>query len=298
MLNQIKYWCERNLKSNTWLWNFLYLSYQKMSAAKIEIARLKGSWGVLPDFVIIGTQKGGTSSLYYYLSQHPDIHQACVKGTYFFDWNYQKGISWYRSNFPFKVTRRFYKKILGKKFLTGEASANYIFRPHAPERLQKCAPKAKIIVLLRNPVSRAYSAYNMFVKKGQEKSSFEEALEQERKMPSPEIEKMLKDENNSSHPYLARGIYVDQLKAWRKYFPAEQMLILKSEDLFAHPKETLNRVFFFLGLPDHKLKHYPKTNTNKYEQMDPTTKKKLISYYRPHNKRLSEFLKEDFSWGY
>ncbi len=104
----------------------------------------------LPDFIILGAQRAGTSSLYYYLSQHPQILPAVRKELHFFDDHYRRGLGWYRSQFPTRGARG---------TITGEATPYYLSHPHAPARIQRLLPQARLIVLLRNPVERAISHY-------------------------------------------------------------------------------------------------------------------------------------------
>ena len=115
--------------------------------------------GLGPDFLIIGTQRGGTTSLYDYLSEHPCIAGAVKKEIEFFDLNYHRGIGWYRAHFPSVLERLYARRARGRKLVTGEATPYYLFHPHAPRRMQEAAPESRLIILLRNPVERAYSHY-------------------------------------------------------------------------------------------------------------------------------------------
>ena len=130
---------------------------------------LTGPFHLLPDYLIIGAQKCGTGSLYRYLNQHPRIKSGITKEVRFFDKYYNRGINWYRVFFPFK-------DLLGRKYLTGDATPRYLDHPHAPKRVKEIIPNVKFIVLLRNPIDRAYSMYNMRVSRGRETHSFEESL--------------------------------------------------------------------------------------------------------------------------
>jgi Sulfotransferase domain len=257
--------------------------------------------GPLPDFLIIGTEKGGTSFLYWSLCQHPLVEAAAKKEVHFFDapkW-LRKSIGWYRAQFPASTRKD------GRRVITGEASPFYLFHPLAPYRASRTVPNTKLIAVLRNPVDRAYSAYRHRVLAGQENLSFEEALEAEQKRTSGELEKLLSDESYHSRPYTKytyrlRGIYVEQLERWHEYFDPEQLLVLRSEDLFTNPTGTLWRVHEFLDLPKHDLDMTAAMNMrNKgsYEQpMNPITRRQLEEYFEPHNQRLYEYLGEDFGW--
>lgn len=196
----------------------------------------------LPDFIIIGGMKCATTALYFYLAKHPKVIPAVRKEVHFFDSHYSKGLDWYRGHFPFY---RNYIPIVSssKEFITGEASPNYMIYPHAPKRIAETLPKAKLIVVLRNPVDRAYSHYKHQVRVGKETLSFEEAIDREDERIEGELEKMIEDETYVSlkyslFSYLHRGIYVDQLKAWFNYFKREQILILETENLISEHKEV------------------------------------------------------------
>jgi len=234
--------------------------------------------GALPDFVIIGAQKGGTSFLYYLLTRHPLVEPAARKELHFFDQpeHFDNGAEWYRRCFPRVGSKD------GQRSITGEATPYYLFDPPVAERMAKIVPKAQLIALLRNPIDRAYSHYQMQVKRGTEPRSFEEAIEQQ----------------HSS--YVSRGIYVDQLLRWFEFFSKEQMLILKSEDFFERPVETLKVVLTFLDLPDWQPEAselQQRRHTGTYRQkMDPSTRRRLEAYFEPHNQRLYECLDVDFGW--
>jgi len=257
---------------------------------------------MFPNFLIIGVQRGGTTSLYKYLTKHPKIIPALKKEIHFFDINFDKGVSWYQSKFkqnPFFMI--LYKKKKFKDSITGEATPYYIYHPYGAQRISKIIPNVKLIVLLRNPVERAYSHYHHEVRLKAERLSFEDAIKEESKRLEDETEKMLKDENyysfNHQHfSYLQRGIYIDQLEVWTKKFPKEQILILSSEDLYSNSNEICNEVFSFLNLPNYNLKKIKAYYTGSYKSMREDTRKELIEYFKPHNEKLFNFLKKDFGW--
>lgn len=260
---------------------------------------------LLPDFLIIGTQRGGTTSLYNYLTACPGVGSASVKELRFFDRKFHKGTSWYKAHFPTRIQKRHFERTHGQMFVTGEASTNYLFYPHTPKRVAQVVPDVKLIVLLRNPVDRAYSHYKFEVEHRQETLSFEDALAHEEERTCKERERILADESyvsfaHSRYSYLVRGIYVDQLEAWMKFFPREQFLILRSEDFYADPGTTLERVSQFLTVPQLALrggtKVYEQYNHTPNTRMDAATRKRLISYFEPHNQRLSNFLEMTFDW--
>jgi Sulfotransferase domain len=261
---------------------------------------------VLPDFLIIGTQRGGTTALYHYLKTHPCIIPATIGDTHFFDKKYSKGLRWYQAHFPTLWEKAYAQQVRKRPLVTGEASSSYLFYPLAPKRVAESLPHVKLMVLLRNPVDRAYSQYYHAVELKHETLPFEEAIQDEEKRTAQEHEKILQDEQYESHTYthrsyLTRGIYMDQLQAWMTLFPREQFLILKSEDFYTDPVATFTQVSAFLNLPPAK----PRLNKKDYKQyshntyfatMDPAMRTRLIEYFKPHNARLYEYLGIDFGW--
>jgi hypothetical protein len=270
-------------------------------AIKESSRTLTGSIRLMPDFIIIGAQKCGTTSLYQYLVKHPYIVSATRKQMHFFDNNFSKGITWYRSNFPSSVYKYYFRQMHKQNFVTGEATPYYIFHPLAPKRISKFVPHARFILLVRNPVDRAYSHYNQGLRKGYETLTLEEALEKEPERLAGEVEKMFADENYYSfnhqrYTYQSRGIYADQLKAWFEYFPKEQFLILESDEFYSNPSTTLKQILAFLELPSWELKEYKNYNLGNYSKMDDSMRKRLIDYFKPHNQRLYDLLGRRFDW--
>lgn len=253
---------------------------------------------IMPSFLIIGAKKCGTTSLFKYLIEHPYIGAPIEKEISFFDSNFRKGISWYKSYFPTLLP-----KLYKQSFLTGEATANYIDNPYAPKRIAETIPKVKLIALLRNPVDRAYSHYNHTSRIGREHLSFEEAIEQEEERVSQIRAGILKDKDGNfyhqdyNYTYLSSGIYVEQLKVWLNLFSKKQILVTTSEDFFAEPSATFQQILNFLELPNYEPKHYKQYNSNSYQKMiEPTTRKHLVEYFKPHNERLYQLLGVNFDW--
>jgi hypothetical protein len=251
---------------------------------------------VLPDFLIIGAQKAGTTSLFQTLSSHPGIAGAAGKEVHFFDYNFQRGERWYRAHFPTVLARW-----SGRFKLAGEASPFYVFHPLTPARVAQFAPQAKLIVLLRHPVERAYSHYHHQVRLGLEPLTFVEALDQEAERLIGEFEKLLADAtyysfNYQNYSYLARGMYADQLTRWFRFFPRYQFLILKSEDYYADPEPVVARVLEFLDLPAGPPLPTHAVNTGDYEPLKPALREALVDFFAPHNERLYDLLDRDFGW--
>jgi sulfotransferase family protein len=258
----------------------------------------------MPDFLIIGAQRCGTTSLYKYLTEHPLVVSALMKtkGVHFFDTRYDKGVDWYRAHFPTSLYRRWFRRCHGADLVTGEASPYYLFHPHVPYRVATHVPQAKIIVMLRDPIERAYSQWQHELSRGFEDApTFEEALDREEGRLAGEVGRMNADPNYKSfshqhHSYMARSRYAEQLDVYWSLFPASQILAVKSEDFFSDPGMEYARVLEFLGLPAHDLGDYKKHNGYKRTAMDPATRERLVEHFAPSNRRLVEMLGPRFSW--
>lgn len=259
-------------------------------------ARLTGHKRALPDFIIAGTARAGTTSLFQYLSDHPKILPSLRKEIKYFDCHYFMGINWYRSHFPY-ISKL--KKIEG---ITGEASPNYLGHPSAMQRIALALPNVKIILILRNPVDRAYSHYHLSIKAGDENLNFKEAIDQENKRLDGEVEKILADYKYSQgnfikHSYLTRGIYIEQIPVIFKLFKEDNILILRSEDFYEDPGMIYRQILEFLHLPLWEPQNYKTYKQSDYQKpMDSELRKQLAEYFRPHNQKLYEFLNRDFKW--
>ena len=273
---------------------------------KVQTRLKVGQSRLIPDFMIIGAQKCGTSSLFINLAKHPQIIPSIKIEVHYFDSrNFQKDFYWYRAHFPTVFYRNYLKKVYHKDIITYEATPSYLFHPHAPRRVFEKMSHIKFIVLLRNPVNRAYSHYHHTV--GSRKKhmlSFEDSVEMMiQEDPLDEIQKALEDETYwnaklSTYSYLSRGIYVDQLKRWMQFFPRENFLIIKSEDYFKDSPAIYQQVLKFLNLPNYEPKDwkYGKFIKDLYPKMDENTRKKLVTFFEPYNKTLYKFLGRDFGW--
>jgi hypothetical protein len=248
----------------------------------------------LPDFIVIGVQKGGTSSLFTYLDHHPQLILPTVKEIHFFDLNYSKGIEWYKSHFPLKFFHAGCR--------TGEATPYYIFYPLAAKRVLDHCPNAKMIVLLRNPVDRAYSHYMMqFNRKIDPATSFEDAVALETERLTGELDKMQTDEsyrsfNFQKYSYLSRGLYARQLKQWLRYFKHEQFLFLRSEDFFENPERELLQIYKFLGIKARLPSDLNPVNSNEYEPIKEETRAVLNAFFAHDKQDLAIMLGKKFLW--
>ena len=261
---------------------------------------ITASLRILPDFLVIGVGRGGTTSCFHYLSQHPSIIGSAYDDIGFFDQNFHLGLNWYRSMFPTKFLKKKIVKEFGK-CLTYDVTPSYIRKPWVARRIKELFPKIKLIALLRNPVDKAYSHYHLSLRSGVQKSSFEEIIEEDVKtfQKFENTNSMIDDEyfrNYIEKSLLGRGIYAQQLKIWFELFDPKQILILTSEELSTETNKTMNKIFQFLDLPDYEIPDTAKRSTGNYTNMKMDTRKKLISFYSKYNQDLFKLLNQEFDW--
>ena len=265
------------------------------------LRRTTSSLRGLPDFIIVGAQKSGTTTLYSFVTKHPAVTHAAKKEIHYFDIYHDLGELWYRSKFPTNLSKRRHYKKTGQKILSGEASPTYLFFPTIPSRMKDILPGAKLIVILRNPVDRTYSHYHHNVRSNKETLPFEKAIELEEERCAREREQMIKDPGfvanyYKRYSYLARGVYADQLERWFEHYDRKQFLILATDDLRKNPQQILDQVFNFLEVPPFQIGDVRDKNTGSYEKMNESTRKFLVEYFKPHNDRLYKLLQRSFDW--
>ena len=254
-----------------------------------------------PDFLIIGAQKAGTTSIARYLEQHPQIiGNNSWKEVRYYDLpeNYSQGWGWYLGNFPFKWQK-------GNR-LTFDASPSYLYFPHIAKQIQEDFSEIKMIVILRNPVKRAYSGWRMYhsfqdnslehLSSIADYRGFSEAIEQE-------LNGDLSNQANYPYHYLARGRYVEQLENYFQYFKRDTILVLQFEKLKTDLEIVLNQICDFLDIEHFSSKKFQqlqeeKYNVGKYETSDQdlAVMEKLIDYFQPFNKRLYQLLGCNYNW--
>jgi hypothetical protein len=255
----------------------------------------------LPDFLILGAQKAGTTALYAYLRWHPEITGPSFKEVSFFDRHYARGETWYRAHLPARPRQWVTRQRLGHWPIVGEASPSYLFHPLAPERVAALLPRARLIAVLRDPVDRAFSHYQHEVALEREPLSFEDALAAEDERMRGEVERMVRDPSYFSeawwnHTYVARGRYAEQLERWFAAFPREQLLVLFSDELLNEPRETYARVLRFLDVSPHELSSFPKIFSREYEELSPTTRTRLQERFAEPDRELASLLGRELPW--
>jgi len=264
----------------------------------------------LPDFIICGAQKSGTTSLWYYLSQHPQIFIPEIKEVDYFSDNFSKGLNWYTSFFSQAKQGQ----------IVGEVSPGYMMHSEiVAGRMHQLLPNIKLIFILRNPVDRAYSVFLFNIQRGKyvdhHKKTFEEILLEPR-----------------GKGYLSNGEYMRQIQQFLKYYNKKNMLFLIFEDFVKNLSREVEKIINFLGLEEFTFLSEVKNKTRvlrfnrispiigkftnylqfipepikviirsliykagNYSPLTEELRRQLIEYYKPHNDSLAEFLKRDLS---
>jgi len=200
--------------------------------------------------------------------------------------------------FPTIIQKKYveYKK---RNCITGEDTPFYIWNKMAAKRILKLLPNIKLIVQLRNPIDRAYSNYHVGVKYGNEKLSFEKAIEWElKKIAQEQISEKENEIAKFNHPrsYLAKSLYAEQIKIWFELFPKENILITSTEEMSDNPIIAVNKIFQFLGMSKYDLKNPQKRKIENYPKIEPKTRKILSEFFRPHNEELYKLTGKKFNW--
>src|SRR5262245_40024063 len=257
-----------------------------------------------PSFFIIGAEKAGTTSLFRYVARHPRVVEPLRKEILYFQAHPDWPLPWYLAYFPRLDS-------VAADAVTGEASPSYLFDPLVAERVARAFPKARIIALLRDPIARAISHFHHRVNKRERESrKLVECVVSEGMELQPALTSQLASElglqagdviaatsskQRNAH-YIKRGFYADQLLNWFKQFDRNQILVLKSEDLFEHPRETYLRTLRFLDLEHFELGPMRAYNTGRYGDVDPAIIRFLSRIYAEPNRRLQEIVGPEFTW--
>jgi tetratricopeptide (TPR) repeat protein len=244
-----------------------------------------------PNFLILGAQKAGTSSLFKYAVQHPQIIPPLRKELEFWSLRMKRGLDWYLSQFPAIPPGDL-------TYLSGEACPGYLDHDMSAERLRAEFPDIKLVVILRDPVERAYSHYNHWRRRQQESCDFETAIEAKLDHLTSGSDGTVDEQQlwNSPHDYLARGVYVVFLKHWMSIFPRDRFLILSNNQLNSDPQATLSQFFDFLELPDAAIQADLRHNVGTYPPLSTALRQRLEQFYAPYNQELEAFLGQTFDW--
>ena len=255
---------------------------------------LTGSARVLPDFLIIGAKRCGTTSLFTHLPEHPSITSSHHDNMGFFNDNFNLGINWYRSFF---IKKSHKKKIENKygKCLSFDTTTTYMESKTTAQNVKKVKPDMKIIVMVRNPIDRAYSQYQRTIKDNIESRKFEDSIDDEIKKIDNEKEISFKINRNESN-YIKKGIYYEQLKPWFELFPRENIGIFSTEEFKINSEKIYNNIFDFLDLPHFAIKNNTIMEKGNYSSMNKEVRDKLANYYKDHNEKFFNLIGKTFQW--
>ncbi|MBA4388129.1 MAG: hypothetical protein C0404_09120 [Verrucomicrobia bacterium] len=254
---------------------------------------------MMPAFFVPGEAKCGTTSFYRYLTKHPCLVAADMKEPATF-LKYGASPFFCRMHYPV-AWRSVMAALTGRKCLAGEATANYLASEKVAAHISALVPEAKIIIMMRNPVARAFSDHQMMMVGGWETEEFNRGVQLHlRWLGNPELEPLVRQARMSGEGFIRfilRGVYVDNILAWQKYFPKENFLFIKSEEFFAEPQRILNASFSFLGVDEYSLGDFPVHKKGKYDAgMTRETILLLSQFYREHNKRLYAVVGRNLGW--
>lgn len=270
-----------------------------VAQARLGSRRISAGRRALPDFIIIGAQKAGTTSLFTYLSAHPQVRPAIRKEVHYFDTNYGRGDLWYRAMFP---TSRSLQAASGPRRITGEASPYYLFHPLAAERAAQHVPDARLIVLLRDPVVRAWSHYQHEVAAGREVLSFADALDAEPDRLAGAADAIRAGrsdaaaERHRNFSYVARGRYSEQIRTWFRHFPRDAFLFLDADRMFHHPAGAWISTTRFLEIDAEPEPEFVVHNRGRGGELDPALWRRLQDEFRAADHDLEQLLEMTFSW--
>jgi hypothetical protein len=266
-------------------------------AVSKPLARSTASLRMLPDYVIVGAQRAGTTSLYKYLTEHPDVGRVRLgKGVHYFDTNAGRSMEWYRSHFPVDPAKIPFRT---RPTHVGEGSPYYMFHPECPRRIHEALPGVKVIAILRDPVERAHSQWVHETARGFETLPFDDALRaEEERLEGQEallVEPTALSFEHQHHSYVARGQYAPQVQRLWDVFGTDRTLVLSATQLFADPANTYAKTLSFLGLSPHDAT-YEVHNARSYSRLEPATEAWLSERFAESNERLVQMLGPEFDF--
>ncbi len=269
----------------------------------VAVAQPTASLRAVPDYLVVGAQRSGTTAIQTHLRAHPDIRSARLgmKGVHYFDTARDRDLDWYRSHYPTRSWLDFMSRVRGKRPILGEASPYYLFHPAAAERIGAELPNVKVIVLVRNPVERAISHYFHEVRRGDESLGMAEAFAAESTRLAGEEQRMLDDPaynsfNHQHYSYVARGMYASQIRRLQRYVSLDRLLVVESEAFFTKPAESFRTVLGFLGAREWEPETFPQINAAPYADIDPGIVAMLEETFAAPNRELVGLLGTELSW--
>ena len=258
----------------------------RLARQRLRLLVPTGRWRALPDALVIGAQRAGTSSLYRWLGDHPGVAPSFRKEVEYFSRYWARGEDWYRAHFEVRA---------GRRHLRFEATPDYLFHPLAAARAASVVPDARIVVLLRDPVARAWSHYRHMVRLGYETLPFADALAAEESRCAGDMEALAADPDHDAralllYSYAARGHYADQLARWCAVYPECRILLLPSADLFGDAPGAYAKVLEFLDLDPWSPPAFRNVSTMRGQgsapAMDPAARGRLEAEYAADDRTL------------
>jgi hypothetical protein len=276
--------------------------YTTARNVSLATGRLSYRARMLPGFLIVGAQRCGTTSMFRTLSQHPAVLKPLLhKGVHYFDTGYEHNLAWYQGHFPLRAHAAMVQRSAGQAAVTFESSPYYMFHPLAARRISEDLPGVKLLVLVRDPVERAYSAHAHELARGYENEPFERALELEDQRLAGEAERIVSEPGYLSHThqhnaYVTRGHYADQLERLAGLFGRDRLHIVDSGRFFTDPEPVYDAVLEFLGLRPHRYPAFERHNARPRSAMPETLRVRLSEHFLPHDERLTAWLGQPPSW--
>lgn len=266
-------------------------------AGSRTVGRLSANARMLPSFLIAGGQRCGTTSMYRALAAHPAVVKAVLhKGVHYFDVGYRHGFAWYRGHFPLCRTGERVSREVGARAQTFESSPYYMYHPLAAARIAAALPAVRLVVLVRDPVQRAYSQHAHELARGFETvADFEEALALEPARLAGEEARLRADpayhsHSHQHHAYRERGRYVDHLERLAGVFGRDRIHVVDSERFFATPEPVYDGVLDFLGLPRLGYPPFERHNARPRAPIPDRSRDELTDYFRRYDERLACWL--------
>jgi hypothetical protein len=250
-------------------------------------------WRELPSIVMVGAQKAGTTQLHAHLLEHPRLFAGANKEVSYFSKNAHRSVEWYRSRFPLR------RRVAARGGYVLDSSPSYMPNPQAIRAMHALLPEARLIVLLRDPVSRAFSHYQHGKTRSLETRTFAQVVDDELRENAfpPRFGVALATDAKPLTGYIARGYYALQLELILNLYPRGNVLVIDSAELFADTNAICQRVFSFIGVEPREI-HASKVYNRGYykEKIDPILAERLREHYQPYDALLERLLGGRFGW--